>query len=142
MEFRIESDFEVDLKRIDEGHQPSQQLLVDGMVVVGFEEGAVGELHHACELVSLRAGRDVVADEGFDEAGDLTLKSLDLPDNVLFLLLSNTGFPAKREGMNDHEASVMGVRLEWGERILETQGGPYVEDTVDDGGVGNGGSAV
>ncbi len=108
MEFRIESDFEVDLKRIDEGHQPSQQLLVDGMVVVGFEDGAVGELHHASKLVTLRAGRDVLADEGFDEAGNLTLKGPDLANDVLFLLLGNLGFPAKREGMNDHQASVMG----------------------------------
>jgi len=142
MEFRIESDFEVDLKRIDEGHQPRQQLLVDWVVVVGFEGGAIGELHYASKLVSLRSRRDVVADESFDEAGDLTLKSPDLPDDVLFLLLGNFGFPAKREGMNDHEASVMGLRLEWGERILQMQEGPNVEDTVDDGGAGNGGSAV
>ena len=83
-----------------------------------------------------------MADESFDEAGDLTLKSPDLPDDVLFLILGNFGFPAKREGMNDHEASVMGLRLEWVERILENAGGPDVENTVDDGGVGNGGSAV
>jgi hypothetical protein len=106
MALRIESDLEVDLKRIDEGHQPSQQLLVDGVIVIGFEDGAVGELHHASKLVSLGAGRDVVADQRLDEARNLALKGLDLTDSVFFLLGRNLGLPTKGEGMDDHGASV------------------------------------
>jgi hypothetical protein len=108
MALRIDSDLEVNLKTIDEGHQPSQQLLMDGMLVVGVEDGMVGELHDASKLVSLRAGRDVVADQRLDEAGNLTLQGLNLPDGVFFLLLCDAGLPTKSEGMNDHEASVTG----------------------------------
>ncbi|WP_342667401.1 hypothetical protein [Edaphobacter aggregans] len=86
MDLRIESDLEVDLKRIDEGHQPSQQLPVDGMVVAGLEARPIGELHDAPKLLSLRAGRDVGSDQRLDEAGNLPLKRLYLPDRVLFLV--------------------------------------------------------
>jgi hypothetical protein len=89
----------------------------------------------------LGAGRDVVANQRLDETGNLTLKGLNLPDDVLFLLWSDAGLPTKSEGMNDHEASVIGLRLEWVERTA-TGERTYVEDTVGDGGVGNGGSAV
>ena len=117
MEFRIESDFEVDLKRIDEGHQPRQQLLVDGMVVVGFEGGAIGELHYASKLVSLRSRRDVVADESFDEAGDLTLKSPDLPDDVLFLQLKQ----ARRSVVARYVHGDSARHAHQGQRVVEYQ---------------------
>src|SRR4051812_37288788 len=74
MALRIESDLVVDLKRIDEGHQPSQQLLVGRMIVVGVEDGSVGELHDAPKLVSLRSGRDVMTHQGLDKTWNLTLK--------------------------------------------------------------------
>jgi hypothetical protein len=106
MAFRIESDLVVDLKRIDEGHQPSQQVLVDGMFAVGVEAGSIGELHDASKFVILRARRDVMTDQRLDEAGDLPLKGSDLPESVVFLLGGYLGSPAKGEGMNDHAASV------------------------------------
>lgn len=106
MALRIESDLVVDLKRIDEGHQPSQQLLVDGVVAVGIERGSISELHDAAKLVVLRARRDVVADQGFDEPGNLPLQSPYLLKSVVFLFRGDSGLPAKGEGMDDHAASV------------------------------------
>jgi hypothetical protein len=80
---------------------------VDGVVVVGVEGGAVGELHDSAQFVALRAGRDVGADEGFDEAGDLALQGADFGYNAGLLLGSDVGFPAEGEGMDDHEDSVI-----------------------------------
>ena len=100
------SEFEVDLEGIDERHQPGKQLLVDGMIVVGVEGGAVGELHDSAELVALGTRGDVGPDEGFDEAGDLSLQGADLVDDVLLLLVGDAGFPAEGEGMDDHADSV------------------------------------
>ena len=88
-------EFEVDLEGIDERHQPGEQLLVDGVIAVGVEGGAVGELHDASEFVSLRARRDVGADEGFDEAGDLALQGADLGDDVVFCSAVTSGFQRK-----------------------------------------------
>ncbi len=56
------------------------------MIVVSVEGGAIGELHDASQLVTLRARRDVLADESFDEAGNLSLQRADLPDDVLLLI--------------------------------------------------------
>ena len=105
-QYEITSGFEVDLDGIDEGHQPGKQLLVDGMVVVGVEGGAVGELHDAAELVSLRARGDVDADVGFGEAGDLSLERANLLHDALLLGFGDVGLPAKGERMDDHAASV------------------------------------
>ena len=79
---------------------------MNGMVVVGVEGGSVGELHDAAEFVSLRAGRDVDADGGFEQAGDLALKRAYLLKDALLLLFRHGGLPAKGEGMDDHAASV------------------------------------
>lgn len=49
-------DGEVDFHRVDEGQEPGEELLVDGVGVVGLEGGAVGELHDAAELVALATG--------------------------------------------------------------------------------------
>jgi len=53
---RLVSKFEIYLYGVDEGQEPSEELLVYGMGVVGVEGGAVGELHEAAELVALCAG--------------------------------------------------------------------------------------
>ena len=108
MALRIESDLEVDLKRIDEGHQPRQQLLVDGMVVIGLEGGSIGEFHDTSKFVILRARRDVMTDQHLDEARDLTLQGSDLLESSVFLLGGDAGLPTKSKGMNDHKASVTG----------------------------------
>jgi hypothetical protein len=52
---RLGSEFEVYLQGIDERKEPGEQLLVDGMSVVGVEGGAVGELHDTAELIALAA---------------------------------------------------------------------------------------
>ena len=100
-------EFEVYFEGIDERHEPGEELLVDGMVVVGVEGGAVGELHDAAEFIALRAGRDVGADQGFDEAGDLALQGADFGDDVGLLLGGDVGFPAEGEGVDDHGDSVI-----------------------------------
>ena len=76
------------------------------MIVVGVEGGAIGELHDAAQLVSLRARRDVDADVGFGEAGDLSLECANLLNDALFLGFGDVGLPAKGESMDDHVASV------------------------------------
>jgi hypothetical protein len=48
-------EFEVYLQGIDERQEPREELLVDGMSVVGVEDGAVGELHEAAKLIVLAA---------------------------------------------------------------------------------------
>ena len=50
------SEFEVYLHRIDQRQEPGEELLVDGMGVVGVVCGAVGELHNAAEFIALAAG--------------------------------------------------------------------------------------
>ncbi len=75
-------EFEVYFEGIDERHEPGEELLVDGVIVVGVEGGAVGELHDAAELIALRARGDVGSDEGFDETGDLALQGADFGDDV------------------------------------------------------------
>src|SRR5258707_5085223 len=55
------SEFEVYLHGVDERQEPGEELLVDGMSVVGIVSGAVGELHDTAELIALAAGRGVEA---------------------------------------------------------------------------------
>ena len=50
------SEFEVYLHGVDERKEPGEQLLVDGMSVVGVVCGSVVELHDTAELVALAAG--------------------------------------------------------------------------------------
>ena len=49
-------EFEVYFHGIDERQEPGEELLVDGMSVVGVVCGAVGELHETAELIALAAG--------------------------------------------------------------------------------------
>jgi hypothetical protein len=107
---------EVDFEGFDEGEEPSEQLLVDGVVVVGIEGVTVGELHDSAQFVTMGAGRDVVADVGFDETGDLALQGPDLANDALFLIFSDSGFPAECEGVDDHEEIVNRRALEWDTR--------------------------
>lgn len=98
----VGSGFEVYFEGIDEGEEPGEEFLVDGVAVVGVEGGAGLELHDSSELVALRSRRDVDADEGFNEAGDLALKGADLADDMLLLILGDGGLPPEGEGVDDH----------------------------------------
>ena len=100
-------EFEVYFEGIDERHQPGEKFLVDGVVVVGIEGGTVGEFHDPAQFVTLGAWRDVRADEGFYEAGDLALQGADFGDDARLLLGGDAGFPAEGEGMDDHGNSVL-----------------------------------
>ena len=112
MLFQLKSGFEIDLNWIDEGHQPSKQLLMNGMVGVGVEGGLVGELHDSAEFVSLRPRRDVDSNQGFEKAWDLSLKCSDFCNCMLFLVASDCGLPAKGKCVDDHAASVYRAPLE------------------------------
>lgn len=84
---------------------------MDGVVAVGFERGAVGELHDAAEVVALRARGEVEAGVGFEEAGDLALQREDFGLDALLLGGGGFGFPAEVEGVNDH-ASIVEAGIE------------------------------
>jgi hypothetical protein len=77
-------------------------LLVDGVVRVGFEGGAIGKFHDAAKVVSLRARGEVEAGIGFEEIRDLALERLNFGLDTLLLSVSGIGFPAEVEGMDDH----------------------------------------
>ena len=80
-----------------------------GVAAVGFEGGAVVELHNAPEFVSLGPGRDVLANPGLEQAGYLALESADGDNHLLLLIGGDTGLPAEGEGMNDHGDILIGV---------------------------------
>ena len=88
-------EFEVYFEGIDEWHQPGEKFLVDGVVVVGIEGGTVGEFHDSSQFVTLGAWRDVRADEGFYEAGDLALQGADFGDDADFCSAVTLGFQRK-----------------------------------------------
>jgi hypothetical protein len=96
------STLEIDLDRLDEGQKPGEELLVHGVAAVGFEGGAIIELHNAPEFVSLGAGRDVLANPGLEQARYLALELADGDHHVLLPVRCDTGLPAECEGMNDH----------------------------------------
>ncbi len=73
-----------------------------GVAAVSFEGGAIVELHNAAELVSLGAGRDVLANPGLEQAGYLALESPYRDNHLLLLIGCDAGLPAEGEGMNDH----------------------------------------
>ena len=106
IDLQLRSQLKVDLEGIDQRHQPSKQLLMNRMVVIGVERRAIRKLHHAAKLISLRTRRDIDPNEGFDEAGDLPLQGPNLLNNVLLLLIGDARFPAKGKCMDDHAASV------------------------------------
>lgn len=56
IEHSVGSEFEVDLHGVNERQEPGEELLVDGVSVVGVVGSAVGELHDAAELIVLAAG--------------------------------------------------------------------------------------
>jgi hypothetical protein len=104
------SGFEVDFERVDEGHEPGEEFLVDGVRRVGYERGAAFEFHDASEFVSLGARGDVFADPCFKESGDASLEVADCDDGALLLFRRDGGFPAEGEGVDDHEGILMGIR--------------------------------
>jgi hypothetical protein len=76
---------------------------MDRMIVVRLVGRTIGKLHHPAKLVPLRARRDVGADKSLIEAGDLSLKALNLLNGALFLGFIDFRLPAKEKGMHDHE---------------------------------------
>ncbi len=71
---------------------------MDGADHVGVEGGLVGELHGAAELVAVRAGGDVDAGEGVEQAGGLALEGEDVGEGAGFIgLVWLRGFQRKRK---------------------------------------------
>jgi len=67
--------FKINFERINQRHQPLEQLLMNRMRSVSVQRGPVGELHHAAKLISLRAGRHVDTNPGLQQAWNLPLQS-------------------------------------------------------------------
>ena len=103
---RIGSGFEVDLDRFDEGHQPSQQLLVNGVVVVSRKDLAIRELHYTAKSVALGTRRKVVANENLGQPRYLPLKCLYLSHGAILLSFIYVGLPAKQKCMDYHARSL------------------------------------
>jgi hypothetical protein len=103
---RIGSELEVDLDGFDEGHQPSQQLLMNRMVVVSGEDLTIRELHDSAESVALGARRKVVANENLGQPRYLPLKCLYLSHGAIFLSVSDVGLPTKQKCMDYHARSL------------------------------------
>jgi hypothetical protein len=101
------SEFEVYLHGVDERQEPGEELLVDGMSVVGVEGGAVGELHEAAELIALAAGRRVEAGGRIENARDSGFEAVDLFEDALLLLFGDALFPAEGEHVDEHGNSVL-----------------------------------
>ena len=78
------------------------QFLMDRMRPVGIQRSLVGELHHATQLVSLPARGDVHSNRGFQQTWDLALQLAYPGDDVLFLLVGHSRFPAKCEHVDVH----------------------------------------
>ena len=110
---QLRSDFEINLERIDERHQPVKQLQVHRMCVVGLKRSAVLELHDTAELIPLRTGRDIDAHRGLEHARDLSLQRSDLIDGALLLVVGYVRFPAEGKRMDDHAPSLYSATLEW-----------------------------
>ena len=79
---------------------------MDGMSVVGFVCGAVGEFHNATELIALAAGQGVEAGGGVQDAGDVIFEGVDLFEDAMLLLLGDALFPAEGEHVEEHGISV------------------------------------
>jgi hypothetical protein len=104
---KIESEFEVDLNRFDQGHQPGQEFLVDRVVMICIECGAIGKLHYSAKLITPRTRGKVMPDMDLQQAGDLSLKRLNLFEGTLFLTGVDLRFPMEEKGMHDHELSLI-----------------------------------
>jgi hypothetical protein len=98
--------FEVDFDGVDQGHEPGEKFLVDGVRAVIVQRGAVSEFHHAAEFVALAAGGDIFPDEGFEQSGDLSLHSGDFRGDALFLFCGDVGAPAKRKHVDEHKSGI------------------------------------
>src|SRR3982074_247481 len=101
-----ELEVEVQFHGIDEGQEPGEELLVDGMGVVSIVCSAVGELHDAAELIALAAGGSVKAGGGIQDAGNVLLETVDLVEDALLLLPGDCWLPAEREHVDEHGISV------------------------------------
>lgn len=103
------SGFEVNLDRADERDEPGEELEMDGMSVIRFQRGAVGELHDACKLVPLGSGGEVDADVRLQNARDLGVEAADRVLGALLLGVCRAGFPSEEEGVDDHAVIVVGL---------------------------------
>ena len=104
---KIKSEFEIDLNRFNKWHQPSQELLVDRMVVVSIERGTVGKFHDSTKGIPLRTRREVMSDIDLEQTGNLPRKRPNLFEGTLFLRGCNLRFPTEEKGVNDHELSLI-----------------------------------
>ena len=75
---------------------------MDGARKVGFERGAVGEFHGGSDGEAVREPGEVVADVGFEQAGDLALEGADVGEDALDLVWRDLRLEAEVEGMDDH----------------------------------------
>jgi hypothetical protein len=105
----VRSHFKINLDRINQRHQPLQQLLVNRMPSISVQRGSVRELHHPAKLISLRARQHVDANPGLQQPRNLPLKPANFRKRANLLLLTHARLPPKSKGMNDHAIIVTNV---------------------------------
>jgi hypothetical protein len=103
------SRFKIDLNRINQWHQPLQQLLMNRMPSVGLQRRSVGKLHRAPKLISLRTRRKVDANPSLKQTGNLSLQSSNFRNRAKLMTLMHARLPPKRKSMNDHHSIVAKV---------------------------------
>jgi len=94
---------EIQLQRLNQRQQPAQQFQVHRILTISLKTGLIRELHHAAKSVSLPARRLILPDIGFQQPGNMPLKSANLHRSALDLLFSHTRLPAKSKAMNIHK---------------------------------------
>ena len=72
-----------------------------GVLNIGVKRRLVFESHDAAECVALAAGRDVGANVGLEQAGDLPLKSGYILRGLGFLRFGDVRLPLKCEYVKD-----------------------------------------
>jgi hypothetical protein len=84
---------------------------MNGMTVVSVAGGGVGEFHGAAEFVALSAGRNVEADPGFEDFGDLLLELADFGNDLVFLRHSDVGLKSKRKHVDEHDLGLLAMEM-------------------------------
>jgi hypothetical protein len=79
--------FEVNFDRLNQWDQPTQQLLMVWMPTIAVQRSFVREFHHAPELVSTPARRNIHPDVRFHQPRYFPLQSSNFGDDPLFLFL-------------------------------------------------------
>jgi hypothetical protein len=103
------SNFKIDFDRINQRHQPLQQLLMGGMPSVGFQRRPVGKFHSAAMLISLGARGHVGSNPRLHQPWDLPLQSANLRDRAQLLVLAYALLPSKSKCVNEHASIVTNV---------------------------------